>query len=322
MARRFKCGGVSVLPAQCVSVSAGFLALSFWPIKIHRQLIVSLRHAMADGEWGGTQFRVKKRAYKVTSRADGREPVANPVLDFSYGGFQQARGARLGPGWGSYPGHPDGRPGNRYYLEGGIEFLDAEGEWHYDAASRELHLIPPAGVSVQGAELLLTQTDTLFELGGSSSEPGSRVENIVFANLSFAFTSAQFFRPHEESSGGDYATHRSGALKIENASGVQLIASDFSWIGGNAVFLSNSVRNCSVVANAFRWLGTSGVAVQGKTGSAMMDGRDGEAMAAAHGPAADNGVRLPIGNVVKHNIFAGVLVRLSMSLCKTHVVER
>ena len=92
-------------------------------------------------QWGGCQFRVKKRSYKVTAAIDdGRtepepelepEPeaaaAADPVLHFSHGGFQQARGARLGPGWGSYPGHPDGRSGNRYYMEGSIEFLDREG---------------------------------------------------------------------------------------------------------------------------------------------------------------------------------------------------
>ena len=36
----------------------------------------------------------------------------------------------------------------------------------------------------------------------------------------------------------------------------------------------------------------------------MMDGRDGEAMAARHGTAADNGVRLPTDNTVSHNVFA------------------
>ena len=38
-----------------------------------------------------------------------------------------------------------------------------------------------------------------------------------------------------------------------------------------------------MAANLFQWLGTSGVAVQGKTGAAMMDGRDGEALMAAYG---------------------------------------
>ena len=75
---------------------------------------------------------------------------------------------------------------------------------------------------------------------------------------------------------------------------------------GNGVFLSNSVQNSSVTANSFRWLGTSGVAVQGKTGAAMMDGRDGTAMAAVHGSAMDNGVRLPMDNTISHNIFVEV----------------
>jgi len=42
----------------------------------------------------------------------------------------------------------------------------------------------------------------------------------------------------------------------------------------------------------------------GKTGAALMDGRDGEALIAAHGPKADNGVRLPNDNLVANNIFA------------------
>ena len=86
-------------------------------------------------------------------------------------------------------------------------------------------------------------------------------------------------------------------------------------IGGNAVFLSNSVRNTTVSSNLFEYLGTSGVAVQGKTGSAMMDGRDGEAMAAMYGPAADNGVRLPKDNLIDHNIFANFGVWDKQSAC-------
>jgi len=70
-----------------------------------------------------------------------------------------------------------------------------------------------------------------------------------------------------------------------------------------------------VTANLFRWLGTSGVAVQGKTGIAMMDGRDGERMMAMHDPDADNGVRLPTYNLVSHNIFADYGVWDKQSAC-------
>ena len=112
--------------------------------------------------------------------------------------------------------------GNRFYMEGSIEFLDEQGEWHYDRNTSMLYVFPPPGISLaaETTEIVLTQTDTLFEFVGSSSEH-ARVENITFADMTFGHTSAQFFRPHEETSGGDYATHRSGAIRIENATARQ-----------------------------------------------------------------------------------------------------
>lgn len=266
-------------------------------------------HAMADGEWGGTQFRVQA-AGKTLGPSN-----SNPRFNFSMGGFQQARGATLGSNGGA-GGHAS--VGNRFYMEGSIEMLDAPGEWHFDAEKRSLHVFPPTALgnsSLADTQLVLTQTDTLFDFTGSSSDADKRVKHVVLSNLSLAFTSAQFFRPHEETSGGDYATHRSGAVKVENATGLKFLSNTFSWIGGNAVFLSNSVRNTTVAANLFRWLGTSGVAVQGKTGVAMMDGRDGEALMAAHGPDADNGVRLPKFNVISGNIFADYGIWDKQSAC-------
>ena len=263
-------------------------------------------HAMADGEWGGVQFKVSGATKNAAPKKDG-----NPVLNFSYGGFQQARGATL-----SGPGRPGGNRGNRFYMEGAAEFLDAEGEWHFDQPTRTLYMMPPAGVSLPTSpELLLTQTDTLFQFLGSSSDPGSRVEHVRFENLSFGYTSAQFFRPHEETSGGDYATHRSGAVRVENATGLGFAGNSFSWIGGNAIMLSASVRDVKVTANLFQWLGTSGVAVQGKTGDAMMDGRDGERMAEVYGAAADNGVRLATNNLVAHNVFNNYGIWDKQSAC-------
>jgi hypothetical protein len=257
-------------------------------------------HAMAVGEWGGVQYRVASAAPSAGGRTD---------LLFSHGGYQQARGAafRKGP--------------SRYYLEGDRQFLDVAGEWHFNPATRELFIIAPdefgaaTAARLNAAEVLLTQTDALFEFVGAASDSGSRVENVVLANLTFSHTSADFFRPHEETSGGDYTTHRSGAIKVENATGLVFESNNFSWIGGNAVVLSASVRDVNVTASVFRFLGTSGVAVQGKTGDAMMDGRDGELMVAVHGPAADNGVRLPTRNLVSHNIFADYGIWDKQSAC-------
>jgi hypothetical protein len=63
--------------------------------------------------------------------------------------------------------------------------------------------------------------------------------------------------------------------------GWQVRGNDLVHLGGNGVFLSNSVDAVVVEGNSFRFLGTSGVLLAGRTGGAMMDARDGEVMAAA-----------------------------------------
>ena len=79
------------------------------------------------------------------------------------GGFQQARGATLGSNEG---GGARATVGNRFYMEGSIEMLDAPGEWHFDAETRSLYVFPPTELgsgSMDDTQLVLTQTDTLFD---------------------------------------------------------------------------------------------------------------------------------------------------------------
>ena len=244
-------------------------------------------HAMADGEWGGVQYEVM---------AADKLPSGNGKLLFRRGGWQQARSASL-KGFSN-------EHGSRFYMEGSLEFLDSKGEWHFDSATRMLYIVPPGGDSRSASTAnlipILTQTDSLlrFEAAGGSE----RVQNIVIENLTLAHTSASFFLPHEETSGGDYAVARSGAFFAENASSLVLRGNRLEFLGGNGVFLSNSVRNVEVTENYFRYLGTSGVLLVGRTGDAMMDARDGEAIVASGGK--DNGVRLPRNNTVSYNVFA------------------
>jgi hypothetical protein len=107
---------------------------------------------------------------------------------------------------------------------------------------------------------------------------------------------------------GDYAITRSAAIFAENASHLRIEGNTLTHIGGNAVFLSNSVNNVSVRRNRLSYLGSSGVLLVGRTGAAMMDARDGELMAAKAAPgstaAHDNGVRLPKNNIISHNVIS------------------
>ena len=98
------------------------------------------------------------------------------------------------------------------------------------------------------------------------------------------------------------AVTRGGAVFAENASSLLLQGNNLLHIGGNGIFLSNSVANVSILDNRLSYLGTSGVSIVGRTGKSMMDARDGEAMLAAGG--TDNGVRLPKHNLVSGNVIS------------------
>lgn len=87
---------------------------------------------MADGEWGGVQFRAKS--------ANISEASGKPTVSFSHGGYQQARGATLSD-------H------NRFYAEGSVEFVDVPGEWALNVETRELFVFPPTGISMDQGEV-------------------------------------------------------------------------------------------------------------------------------------------------------------------------
>merc|ERR1712137_814088 len=156
-------------------------------------------------------------------------------------------------------------------MEGSLDFLDVEGEWHFDPKTRVLYIVPPSSISVDEVNmsslpLLLTQTDCILKFIGKGSEGNGNVEHIRIENLRLAHTSASFFLPHEESSGGDYAVARSAAVFMENAPSLEIRGCDLHDLGGNGVFLSNSVHGVVIRENHFQRLGTSGVLVVGRTG--------------------------------------------------------
>ena len=47
------------------------------------------------------------------------------------------------------------RAGNRYYVQGPIEELDAPGEWHLDRRTRTVYLIPPSEKTAESAEIVV-----------------------------------------------------------------------------------------------------------------------------------------------------------------------
>ena len=74
-------------------------------------------------------------------------------------------------------------------------------------------------------------------------------------------------------SGGDVSIHRGGAVFIEGAENILIEQNTFSEVGGNALFLSNYVRNATITSNEFIHMGDSAIAVVGTT--QLIDGTDG-----------------------------------------------
>ena len=197
-------------------------------------------HTYMRYHWGGWQFLL-----------DGRNRSSN-TLTWSKGGFQEARGDIGGAEW---------------YIENIFEELDVAGEWYFDDETYELYYFPNGTLP---KEITVSQLESLIAIKGSQSNP---VKNISFSHVTFAETSSTFLEGYEVPSGGDWSIHRNGALFIEGAEIVTVDNCLFINIGGNALFLSNYIRNAVVSNNEFVWIGDSAIAAIGS--SKLIDGTDG-----------------------------------------------
>lgn len=197
-------------------------------------------HAYMHYHWGGWQFEIDDRN------------MSSKTLTWTKGGFQEARGDTAGAEW---------------YVENIFEELDVAGEWYFDDQTYQLYYFPNKTLPEQ---VTITQLESLISVKGSQSNP---VENITFSQITFTETSSTFLESYEVPSGGDWSIHRDGTLFIESARNVMVDSCLFSNIGGNALFLSNFIRNATISNNEFVWIGDSAISAIGS--SELIDGTNG-----------------------------------------------
>eukprot|EP01052_Picozoa_sp_SAG31_P023507 SAG31_NODE_1943_length_6856_cov_8.165458_5_plen_255_part_00 len=150
--------------------------------------------------------------------------------------------------------------------------LDAENEYWYDTASRELHFwynsstpgaAPPTSVVVPALANMIV-------IKGSKEEP---VHNISIRGLQFRDNRPTYMEPRTNPSGGDWALERQGAVLIEGCIGCAVEANKFHHLDTNAVFLSGYNRGAVISGNEFVWLGQNAIAswgyLDGETESTM-----------------------------------------------------
>ena len=197
-------------------------------------------HALHEGRWGS-------KHYEIT----GASPDGELRLR---GGWQENRGG------GFDPYYRGGYHKAFLFVENIFEELDAPGEWYFDRSTSTLYCKPPAGVDLNQAEVLTAALKELVILEGSSVDP---VHDVHFVGLQFRHTARIFMEPYERLLRGDWSIARLGAVRLRGAEDCSVRDSDFSSLGGNAVFLGGYNRRIRVEGNRFTSIGESAVCLVG-----------------------------------------------------------
>ena len=195
-------------------------------------------HMFHGGLWGNWMYEVENWY------------ASNSTITFSRGGWQEARGSDIQT--------------NHYFIENIFEELDAPGEWFLDANSSTLYFYPNDTQLKRLAsnEFAAPVLKRLIAIEGSRDDP---VRYIQFNGFHITETATTFLEPYEVPSGGDWSIHRGGAIFVDGAENIMIVNNTFDQVGGNGVFLSNYVKNCTVSGNEFRFTGDSAIAVVGSS---------------------------------------------------------
>jgi hypothetical protein len=225
----------------------------------------ALLHIYQEGYWGNWQFEVKN------------VDAAASEIEFSRGGWQEARGGSIG-GTGSRGLAQD------FYIEGVFEELDSPREFHFDRKSSTLWYMPETDMNASAMQVVAPTLNSLLRVvggddigaGGSredasksvpkeptTPEPPAPVSNIVLRDLVLRHTRPTFMEPYESGQGGDWAYHRGGAIFVENAEGITIEGCRLLEVEGNAIFLSDHVVQSKVIGNECRGAGESCVVMAG-----------------------------------------------------------
>lgn len=194
--------------------------------------------AIHEAEWGGN-------SYLIT----GKDPASSCGLRLEWVG--------------------DNNRGNRYgkamVIENVKEELDAPTEWFYDGDT--LFWYPPECVDPGEAVISVsTVTELLILSGESAAQP---VTNITIKGICFEKTGRTLFptqpgsKTYEPLLRGDWCVVRSGAVYWENAKNCVLENCEFSFLGGNGVFLSGYQEGHRITGSNFEQLGATAIQIIG-----------------------------------------------------------
>ena len=172
-------------------------------------------------------------------------------INFSYGGFQGARG---------------NAKGQEFYIENIFEELDMRHEWYYNQTEMTLYYYnnltqnkPP---SCDDDMFEITNLKVLMNFKGNQSMP---IKNVTIRGITFQDAAYTEFEPHAMPSGGDWTIQRIGAITIEGVEEFNITQNVFTRNDGLGIILNRYNRNVTIEKNEFVWNGDTAIALFGDT---------------------------------------------------------
>lgn len=132
------------------------------------------------------------------------------------------------------------------YVENVFEELDAPGEWFYDSQKATLYFYPPKGVDLSRSTIEVSGPMRLFDIRGHAKSP---VHDIRIAQLTLQHTGYSYLKADEPVLRSDWKIAREAAIYVEEAEDVAIENSEFSQLGGTAVFVSGYSRHIKIDDN-------------------------------------------------------------------------
>ncbi len=189
-------------------------------------------HALHAGEWGGFHYRIT-----------GKNEKDSLLLE---GGWQNNR--------------PSAMNKKYRFVENVFEELDAPGEWYYNTETGMMYLYPPKEIDLHTAIFECSALDNIIVFKGTEKYP---VKDVTISGIQFTGTNRTFMYTKEPLLKTDWCIYRGGAVLIEGAENISIRNCTFSYLGGNAVFVSKYNRNISVLHNHIHNIGGNAIAFVG-----------------------------------------------------------
>ncbi|MBO9728732.1 MAG: right-handed parallel beta-helix repeat-containing protein [Chitinophaga sp.] len=187
-------------------------------------------HALHAYDWGGFHYRITGKKDTLTLE----------------GGWQNNRPNVM---------HPEYR-----FVENNLEELDVAGEWFLDNNTRQLYYYPSGDIQLQQARIEVAHLKNSIVLKGSAAAP---VKNVTLRGLHFIHNERTFMDTREPLLRSDWTIYRGGAVLLDGTENCRVMDCSFSYLGGNAIMLSNYNVHDTISGCYLHHLGASAVCFVG-----------------------------------------------------------